>query len=124
VFREKNPCAVCGKSTPKSLFDDDELRIPICSYECEHRYLDTLTHKEEAKLLTRFDNRIAQTKHHLRLCWTTAAIGASVTLAGFFTRTVAVFLAGASLATLSAFLTRYLEEKTVKLTRTRRRISI
>jgi len=121
---EESPCRVCGKSTIKFLFDDSKLRIPICSYECEQRYLDTLSYKEKAKLLSHSDNRIAKTKHDLRLCWAVAGIGALVMLAGFLTKAVAIFIAGTSLATACAFLTRYLEEKIMKLTQNRKRISV
>lgn len=123
-MREKSPCTVCGKSTRNLLFNDNKLHIPICSYECEHKYLDTLSNKEEAKLLRCIDNRITQTKHRLRLCWTTAGVGVLVMLVGFLAKNAAVFIFGASLASVCAFLTRYLEEKTVKLTSTRKRISV
>jgi hypothetical protein len=121
---EESPCRVCGKSTLQFLFDDSKLRIPICSYGCEQRYLDTLSCKEKAKLLSHFDNRIAKTKHDLRLCWATAGVGALVVLVGFLTKAVATFIAGASLATVCAFLTRYLEEKITKLTQNRKRVSV
>jgi uncharacterized membrane protein YphA (DoxX/SURF4 family) len=96
----------------------------MCSYKCELRYLDALSYKEQASLLILFDSRIAQTKHSLRLCWTTVAVGVSVILVGFLTKSASVFLAGACLATFFAFLIRYFDEKTVKLTTTRKRISI
>jgi hypothetical protein len=123
-LRRKSACAVCGKSTLRLLLNDTRVNIPICSYKCELRYLDTISSKEQATLLTIFDERITQTKHSLRLCWTTAAVGVAVILAGLLTKNAAVFLAGASLAILFAFLIRYFEEKTVKLTNTRKRISI
>lgn len=123
MFKE-NPCTVCGKSTPRLLFDDNKLRIPICSYECEHKYLDSLSKKEEERLVSRFDSRMARTKHLLRLCWATAGVGVLVILAGFLTKTAAVFIIGASLATICAFLTRYFEGKALKLAQTRKRIAV
>jgi hypothetical protein len=123
-MRKESPCTACGKLTRKYLFNDNKLGIPICSYECENKYLDTLNSKEEAKLLTHFDNRIAQAKQCLRLCWTAAAVGVLVILLGFLTATAAVFIVGASLATVPAFLTRYFEEKNVRLMRTRKRIRV
>jgi hypothetical protein len=123
-MREESPCTVCGKSTRNLLFSDNKLHIPICSYDCEHKYLDTLSNKEEAKLLRHIDNRITQTKHRLRLCWTTAGVGVAGMLVGFLAKNTAVFIFGASLATFCAFLTRYLEEKIVKLTDARKSISV
>ena len=123
-MREKRPCTVCARSTSKILFNDSKLCIPICSYECEHRYLDTLSYKDEAKLLSHYDNCITQAKHRLRLGWTTAGVGVLVILAGFLTKTVMIFIAGVFMATVCAFLTRYFEEKAVKLTQTRKRISV
>jgi hypothetical protein len=121
---EENPCKVCGKSTFQFLFDDRKLRIPICSYECEQKYLDTVNYKEKAELLGRFDNRIAKEKHDLRLCWAAAGVGALVVLLGFLLKAAPAFIAGASLATVCAFLTRYLEEKITKLTQNRKRVSV
>jgi hypothetical protein len=115
---------MCGKSTRKFLLNDVTLGTPVCSYECEHKYLDSLSSKEEAKLLGLLDNRISGTKHRLRLCWITAGIGVTIVLLGFLAKTAAVFIAGALLATVCAFSTRYFEEKIVKLTQTRKRIRV
>ena len=121
---EESPCKVCGKSTLKFLFDDSKLHVPICSYECEQRFLDTLSYKQKAELLSRFDDRIVHAKHDLRLCWAATGLGALVVLAGFLTKNVVAFTAGASLATVCAFLTRYFEEKTTKLKQNRKRVSV
>lgn len=123
MFKE-NPCTVCGKSTPKLLFDDNKLRIPICSYECEHKYLDSLSKKEETRLVNRFENRIARTKHLLRSCWATAGVGILVILTGFLTKTASIFIVGASLVTICAFLTRYFEGRILELAQTRKRIAV
>jgi hypothetical protein len=123
-MRKESPCAACKKLTRRFLFNDSRLGIPICSYECENRYLNTLSNKDEAKLLTHFDNKIAEAKHRLRLCWYAAAVGVFVILLGFLTTSAAVFIAGASVATGSAFLTRYYEDKNVKLMRTRKRVRV
>lgn len=122
--REESRCTVCGDLTRKFLFNDNDLRIPMCSYKCENRYLDTISAKKEAILLDRFEKRINQSKHRLRLCWTIIGVGAMVTLVGFLTKTVEVFIVGASLATFCAFLARYFEERIVKLARIRERISV
>jgi len=124
VIREQNPCMMCKRLTRKLLFNDSKLCIHMCSYECERKYLDTLSTQEEAKLLARFDHMRAQIKHRLRTCWITAGLSLMVILVGFLTRTPTIFIVGASLATVCAFLTRYFEDKTVKLTRIRERISV
>lgn len=123
-MKEKGSCLVCGKQTRKQLLKDEELRIPICSYECEQKYLDTLGEEERAKLLTRFDNMITQTKHRLRLTWIAIGIGLLVTLVGFLAKTVEAFLVGVLLATTCAFLTRYFEERVTKLMGNRKRVGI
>jgi hypothetical protein len=123
-MRKESPCTACKKLTRRFLFSDNKLGIPICSYECENRYLDTLSYKDEAKLLTYFDNRIAEAKHRLRLSWYAAAVGVFVILLGFLTTTGEVFIVGASVASVSAFLTRYFEDKNVKLTWTRKRVRV
>jgi hypothetical protein len=123
-MRHQSPCTMCGKSTRKFLLNDVTLGIPVCSYECEHKYLDALSSKEEAKLLGRLDNRITETKHRLKLCWTIAGTGVMIILLGFLAKTAAVFIAGALLATVCAFSTRYFEENKVRLTQTRKRIRV
>lgn len=122
-MKDKGPCSVCGQATRKLLFNDNALHIPICSYECKNRYLDALSDKEEANLLRRLDDRIELAKHRLKLCWTTASVAVLAILAGFLTKNATVFLCGASLASVCAFLIRYLEEKALKLTQTRKRVS-
>ena len=120
----ENHCAVCGQPTRTYLFKDNELKIPICTYGCEQKFVDNLSAKQETRLLNHFDKKISQAKRRLKLCWIAAGVGVMVTLMGFLAKTVTVFVVGASLATFCAFLTRYLEERTVRLTRIRERISI
>ena len=122
--REQSPCIVCKRLTRKVLFNDSKLHIPICSYECERRYLDTLGERDEANILSHLDNRIARAKHHLRLYWTTAGVGVLVIVAGLLTKIVTIFIAGAFIATVCAFLTRHFEEKAARLTLKRKRISV
>lgn len=124
MIREQSQCIVCKRPTRKLLFNDSRLRIPICSYDCEHRYLDALRAKDEANMLGHFDNCIARAKHHLRLCWTTAGVGVLVIVASLLNKIATLFIAGALIAGVSAFLTRHFEEKAVKLTLTRKRISV
>lgn len=117
-------CTVCKKPTRKTLFNDGTLRVPICSYECERRYLDTLSRSEEAKVLSLLDSRIARTKNHLKLLWATAGVGVLLIVASLLTQIVIMFIPGAFMATLCAFLTRHFEQKVTKLTLTRQRISL
>ena len=117
-------CTVCHKPTRKLLFNEPALRIPICSHACEQRYLDTLNRAEEARVLSHLDSRISQTKRDLNLCWATAGVGIVLILATFLTKVFIIFVPGFLIATISAFLTRHFEQKVVKLTSTRQRISI
>ena len=123
-MKSQNLCTVCKKPTRKTLFNDGTLRIPIYSYECERRYLDTLTRTEEAKVLSHLDNRIARAKHQLKMLWATAGVGVLAIVASLLTKIVIMFIPGALIATVCAFLTRHFEQKATKLTLTRQRISL
>ena len=118
-----SPCKTCGKPTHNLLFNDRQLHIPICSYACQTKYLDSLSDKETAELLHRFDDTIRRWRNHLRICWVTASAGVLGILTGVIAKNVAVFLGGVSLAAACAFLTRYLEERMFKLRQTRNNIS-
>jgi hypothetical protein len=124
VIRAQSLCTVCKKPTRKILFNDGKLGIPICSYECERKYLETLSRGDEAKVLSRLDGRIARTKYHLKLLWATAGVGVLLIVASLLTKIVIMFIPGALMATVCAFLTRHFEQKASKLTLTRQRISL
>lgn len=124
MLREQGHCIVCKKPTRKLLFNDSKLHIPMCSYDCERRYLDTLGQRDEANMLSHFDSCIARAKHNLRLCWTTAGVGVLSIVVSLLTKIVTLFVAGVLIAGISAFLTRHFQEKAVKLTMTRKRISV
>ena len=123
-MRKKRPCSVCDGMTSKLLFRDNILNIPICSSECEHGYLESLTPQGEDRVLKRLDRRIVTTKLHDRMCWATAGLGAITLAVGFFAKNVTVFLAAVFPIAVGAFLTRHFEQKTRKLTRLRKRIRI
>lgn len=115
---------MCGALTRKLLFKDKKLDIPICSVECEHKYIDALSSKDTSKVLSRIDHRITEARLHNRVCWITAGSGVLLFFAAFLTKSFSVFIAGASLMSLGAFLTRYFEHKMTRLTRLRKRIAI
>jgi hypothetical protein len=124
VIKAQSLCTVCKKPTRKTLFNDGNLSIPICSYECERRFLDALSRAEEARVLSHLDNAIARAKRDLKLCWATAGVGILLIVASLLTKIVTMFIPGAFLAVVCAFLTRHFEYKTTKLTSTRQRISL
>jgi hypothetical protein len=123
-MRKKRPCSVCDEMTSRLLFKDKILSIPICSAECEHGYLESLSPKDEDRVLKRLDERIETAKLHDRMCWATACLGVIVLAVGFFAKNVSVFLAAVLPIAVGAFLTRHFEQKTRKLARLRKRIRI
>jgi len=123
-MKAQNLCTVCKKPTRKTLFNDSKLQIPICSYECERRYLDTLSRAEEAGVLSHLDSRIARAKLDLKLCWATAGAGVLLIIASLLTKIVTMFIPGAFLAVVCAFFTRHFEHRASKLTSIRQRISL
>ena len=123
-MKEERSCSVCGKMTSKLLFKDKTLNIAMCSTQCEHQFLDTLSRSDEDKVLRHLDHRIGEAKSHNRMCWIIAGLGALVAATGFFITNVNVFLAGVLTTTLVTFLTRYFEDKITKLTEKRKRIAI
>jgi hypothetical protein len=123
-MRKKRPCKACDEMTSRLLFRDKILNIPICSAECEHGYLESLSPKDEDTVLKRLDKRIETAKLHDRMCWATAGFGVIVLAVGFFAKNVSVFLAAIFPLAVGAFLTRHFEQKTRKLTRLRKRIRI
>lgn len=123
-MKEERPCSVCGKMTSKLLFKDKTLNIAMCSTQCEHQFLDTLSRDGEDKVLRHLDHRIGEAKSHDRICWIIAGLGALFAATGFFIRNVNVFLAGVLTTTLVTFLTRYFEDNITKLTEMRKRIAI
>lgn len=123
-MKAESLCTVCKKPTRKTLFNDCKLRIPICSYECERRYVDTLSRAEEARVLSHLDSEIAWTKLGLKLCWATAGVGVLLIVASLLTKIVTMFIPGAFLAVVCAFLTGHFEHRASKLTSTRQRISL
>jgi len=123
-MRKKRPCTVCDGMTSKLLFRDKILNTPICSAECEHGYLESLSPQDEDTVLKRLDKRIATAKLHDRMCWATAGLGTITLAVGFFAKNVTVFFAGVFPIAAGAFLTRHFEQKTRKLTRLRKRIRV
>lgn len=123
-MKEERSCSVCGKTTSKLLFKDKTLNIAMCSTQCEHQFLDTLSRDDEDKVLRHLDHRIGEAKSHNRMCWIIAGLGALVAATGFFITNVNVFLAGVLTTTIVTFLTRYFEDKITKLTEKRKRIAI
>lgn len=100
------------------------LNIPICSADCEHGYLESLSPNGEDKVLNRLDKRIETAKLHDRMCWATAGLGMIALAVGFYAKNVTVFLAAVFPIAIGAFLTRYFEQKTRKLTKLRKRIRV
>ncbi len=121
-MNRQSPCRVCGRSTRKFLFNDRTLGIPVCSYGCEHKYLDSLSGKEEARLLSCLDDMISETKRHHRLIWASAGAGVLVILLGFAVQSAEVFITGVLVASVCALFTRYFEERVAKLTRSKERV--
>jgi hypothetical protein len=105
------------------LFDDAKLCIPICSYECKNRYLDSLSEKEEVSLLRRLDERIEKAKSNLKMSWAAAGAGVLTLVISLLARNVTIFLSGAFVATTSAFLTRHFEGEIVSVKQNRMSVS-
>jgi hypothetical protein len=110
--------------TPRLLFRDKILNIPICSADCEHGYLESLNPNDEDMVLKRLDKRVETAKLHDRMCWATAGLGVVALAIGFFAKNVTVFLAAVFPIAVGAFLTRRFEQRTRKLTRLRKRIRV
>ncbi len=119
-----SPCSACGKPTRRSLFDERQLGIAICSYNCQKKYIDSLSVKEETRILKYFDRRIATAKKQYRYSWIIGGISLIIILVGFVTKDASVFIVGAAVAVSSAFSTRHFEDRVTALTRSRRRIAV
>ncbi len=119
-----NPCTVCGEPTSKFLFKDRKLNIAMCSGECEHEYIQTLSRKDEDKILNYLDRKIERTKLHKKIGWTVAGCSLLLVLAGFLVKSVEMFMIGFFPMTVGAFSTRHFEDRLTKLTRTRKRVAI
>jgi hypothetical protein len=119
-----NPCIMCGEMTRKFLFNDKKLNIPICSGECEHKYIETMGRKDEGKVLSHLEHKIEKTKWHEKIGWTVAGVGLFLVIVGFLAKYAEVFLVGIFPMTIGAFSTRHFEAKIEKLTRMKKRIAI
>ncbi len=123
-MRKKSRCIVCDKVTSRFLLGDKILNVPICSADCEHGYLESLSLSEENRVLQRLDSRIETATLHEKICWGTAGLGLIVLIIGFSAKNTAVFLVAVFPITLGALFTRHFEDKTRKLTRLRKRIRV
>jgi len=123
-MRKKKPCTICEGMTSKLLFRDKILNIPICSTDCEHGYLESLSPNDEDRVLKRLDKRIEIATLHDRMCWATAGLGVIVLAIGFYAKNVTVFLAAVFPLAIGTFLTRHFEQKTRKLAVLRKRIRV
>jgi len=123
-MRNAEACSVCGNITSKFLFNDRKTGVTVCSWNCERKYLDALSQKEETRILNYLDDKIEKNKRNDRIGWTIAGSGLAIVAIGFFLKSAEVFIAGVFPLTFGAFSTRHFEDRINKLRKQKMHIRI
>jgi hypothetical protein len=128
------PCVICRKPTSRILFQKSPDEVVICSKRCQNEYFQTISPEKAGSLrmVTFFDEKIANVKRYEVCCWITAGLGVVILVLGAcLVRTLPLsqartgsdlFLIGTVPLTIGALATEYFSGLRRKLMEKRRQI--